>query len=75
MNWCVILVPSSSYAIYGQKILKKHNIQTKLIPVPRLLSSNCGVCIRINADAKEQAERALIEKGILFEQIVQLSGI
>jgi hypothetical protein len=72
MNWCVILFPSSSYAIYGQKTLKRQSIQTKLIPVPRLLSSSCGVCIRINTDNKQQSEKALIEKGILFERIVEI---
>jgi hypothetical protein len=55
----VILVYSTSYAIRAEKILHQAGIASKLIPVPRHLSSNCGVCLRIERADKEAAQKAL----------------
>jgi len=55
----VILVYSTSYAIRAEKILYQAGIASKLIPVPRYLSSNCGVCLRIERSDKEAAQKAL----------------
>ena len=45
--FAVILVESTSQALRIEKLLVKHNLTCKLIPVPRHLSSDCGVCVRI----------------------------
>jgi hypothetical protein len=55
----VILVYSTSYAIRAEKILHQAGIASKLIPVPRHLSSNCGVCLRVARTDKEAARQAL----------------
>ena len=55
----VILVYSTSYAIRAEKILHQAGIASKLIPVPRHLSSNCGVCLRVERSDKEAAQKAL----------------
>lgn len=55
----VVLVYSTSYAIRAEKILHQAGISSKLIPVPRHLSSNCGVCLRIERTDKEAARQAL----------------
>ena len=39
----VILVYSTGHAIKAEKALVKAGIRCKLIPVPRQISSNCGV--------------------------------
>ena len=43
----VVLVYSVSHAVRIEKILQGMDISCKLIPVPRHLSSDCGVCVRI----------------------------
>lgn len=55
----VILVYSTSYAIRAEKILHRAGVASKLIPVPRHLSSNCGVCLRIERADKGAAQKAL----------------
>jgi len=44
----VVLFQSISSALRAEKLLKKEGIAHKLIPVPRHLSSDCGVCIRFS---------------------------
>ena len=51
---------------------KKKNIEHKLIPVPRHLSSDCGYCVRINSADSLTAEDILRETGIEFDRIEAL---
>ncbi len=55
----VVLVYSVSHAIRTEKILKGLEISCKLIPVPRHLSSDCGVCVRISQDHEQAVLQAL----------------
>jgi len=55
----VILVYSTSYALRAEKVLNRAGISCKLIPVPRQLSSDCGVCVRIRRADQGVASQAL----------------
>lgn len=55
----VVLFESVSHALRAEKIIKAENIPCKLIPVPRQLSSDCGVCMRFSVVHRERVERAL----------------
>ena len=68
----VILVYSTSYAIRAEKILHQAGISSKLIPVPRHLSSNCGVCLRIERTDVEKAHHALETAKVEIEAIHNL---
>lgn len=54
--YAVILVYSTSHALKLEKILQKTGVASKLIPVPRHLSSDCGVCVRIAQSDRDRAE-------------------
>ena len=55
----VILVYGTSHAIRAETVLHQAGISSKLIPVPRHLSSNCGVCVQIDRIDREAALQAL----------------
>lgn len=63
----VVLFESISHALRAEKLIKAAQITCKLIPVPRHLSSDCGVCLRFNTEAKEQVENILRGKLDFFE--------
>jgi hypothetical protein len=65
----VILVYSTSYAFHIEKIFAMNNIPCSMIPVPRHLSSDCGVCVSINPDNKKKAEKILEKTNVPFEGI------
>jgi hypothetical protein len=46
-EYAVILVQSTSHAMRLEKLLREAGIPSKMIPVPRHISSDCGVCIRV----------------------------
>jgi len=67
-NYCVALFDSVNHVMKAEKILKKAGIPYKLIPVPRSISSDCGVCLRFFPEQKETVMRAL-------ESIVSINEI
>jgi hypothetical protein len=68
-EYAVILVYATSHALRAEKLLAKVGIRGKLIPVPRHLSSDCGVCLRIDRSAMEIAEQVLQNAGLDIQGI------
>lgn len=62
--FAVILVDSTSLALRIEQLLNRQGLSNKLIPVPRHLSSDCGVCVRILKQDLEAIETLLKEKQI-----------
>ena len=58
----VILFDSVHHALRSEKILKETGIPHKLIPVPRHISSDCGICLRFTVDLRKRIEEALADK-------------
>lgn len=71
-RYSVILCYSSSYTIRAEKILINAGISSKLIPIPRHLSSNCGVCVRIDQKDREAAEGVLEKSDFPSEGVYDL---
>jgi hypothetical protein len=57
--WEVVLFPSVQHALRAEKLLKEAGLLCKLIPIPRNLSSDCGVCLRFDSPLRPQVEEAL----------------
>jgi Protein of unknown function (DUF3343). len=58
-QYAVVLIDSTSHAMRIEKLLISRGLGCKLIPVPRHLSSDCGICVRIEA-SKAPAIRELL---------------
>jgi hypothetical protein len=63
-SYFVVLVYSTSHALRAEKVLQGAGIGCKLIPVPRHLSSDCGVCIRLAQGDRDAALAALQAAGL-----------
>jgi hypothetical protein len=64
MSLGVVLFASTHFAIRAEKIAKAKGFTVKLIPVPRQLSSDCGVCLRFSWDQKSKIEEILNQAGL-----------
>jgi len=58
-RFCVALFPSMNHALLAERILLEQAIAVKLIPVPKQLSSDCGICLRFPATLAERVRDAL----------------
>jgi len=61
-SYDVMLFKAVSYALKAEKILKKEGLPHKLIPVPKHISSDCGICLMIHVDVKDKIIAALTDK-------------
>ena len=68
----LFLVPSASHAVKGESALNRAGIPCALIPVPRTLSSQCGVCLRVSLGERGRAEEAIASAGVKISAIHDL---
>lgn len=61
-SYYVVLFKSVSYALKAEKILKAEKLPHKLIPVPKQISSDCGICLRFESTLQDQIKAALADK-------------
>jgi hypothetical protein len=60
----VLLFDSTQRAVRAEKVLKAAGHTVKLIPVPRQLSSDCGVCLRFCWEERAGVEATLSGVGL-----------
>lgn len=60
---------SVSYAMKVETALKKHNVEFKIIPVPRSISSSCGLCVRFLKKDLELLKTIISENNLVYENI------
>jgi hypothetical protein len=70
-RYVVFLFPSVSYALKAEKILKAAGVAHKLIPVPRHISSDCGVCLRITEEKQQYVEGELLGR-VEWDKVVSM---
>ncbi len=58
-QYLVALFQSVSHVISAERILKEAQVPHKVIPVPRKISSDCGVCIRFLPEHSELFQNTL----------------
>ncbi|HOE18165.1 MAG TPA: DUF3343 domain-containing protein [Syntrophorhabdaceae bacterium] len=54
----------------AEKALKGHNVDMELVPVPRNLSSDCGMCIKLKGgfdDVKPYLDGIELEKCVSYD--------
>jgi hypothetical protein len=52
---CIFLFSSIHHVMRAEKLLKGKGIKVDLIPVPREISSDCGVAVELSAESEEEA--------------------
>ncbi len=58
-EFAVVLFHTSNHAFRAERVLGKEGIACKLVPVPRHLSSDCGVCAQIRREHQQDTARIL----------------
>jgi hypothetical protein len=70
----VAIFNSIHRVLKAEKLLKGARLGILLIPVPRALSSDCGLAIRYGAGDREEVERALAAEGLMPEETYVRDG-
>jgi len=72
LDYSVVLFYSTSGAMRAEKLTKVAGLRVKLIPVPRHLSSDCGVCLRFESADVDKVNSILDGARVEFEDICAL---
>ena len=68
-QYAVVLVHATSHAMRVEKLLRDKGIPSKMIPVPRHISSDCGACVRILHQDTDAVRRVVDAAGVEVEDI------
>jgi hypothetical protein len=68
----VLLVHSTTHAIHFEKQFSKVGIACQMAPVPRQLSSDCGVCVRFSSADRQRVQAIVEESGIEIQALIDL---
>jgi len=72
IDWSVALFHTNSAVLRAEKILLREGFKIKLIPIPRHLSSDCGIALRFDAGAETRVREILETAGVSIASIHQL---
>ena len=71
-QYAVFIVYSTSHAIRIEKLLQEAQVPCKLIPVPRKLSSDCGMCVRVLRSNVDVARQVVEADGIEIKGLCEI---
>lgn len=61
----ILIFRGTHQVLSAEKHLKRAGVRLRLIPVPRSLTSDCGLAIRISSSGRDMARDALTGAGLL----------
>lgn len=70
----VVVYSSQSAAYAGEKAVQRAGLECKIIGVPRSLSTDCCLGLRVRWDQRAQVEEVLRRAGIAFVAIYPWPG-
>ena len=69
MSRGVVLFRSVHFVLQAEKMIKGKGFFYDLVPVPRHLSSDCGICLLIEWEQREELCALLQENGVRIEGV------
>ena len=67
MKRAFLLPDSMRSAIKMEDFCRQHKIACEVVPVPRQISSECGMCLEIDHTQAERVKRCLTESGFKIQ--------
>ncbi|HEX7510694.1 MAG TPA: DUF3343 domain-containing protein [Chitinivibrionales bacterium] len=67
MQKLIVIFESTHGVIKAERICTREGVNCQAIPVPRFISSDCGIALEINESDKQQVERILSAHAINHE--------
>ena len=68
----VVLFYSTSGALRAEKLAQEEGLEVRLIPVPRHISSDCGISLRFELSRCQEIERMLAQAGVEWQRMCEL---
>lgn len=69
---CAAVLEAIHYVIKGEKILKRAGLRIDVIPVPREISSDCGMALEFSCQDRDRVEQLLADQDVTVVGIYRL---
>ncbi len=73
-EYLYMIFKSMTHVLTAERAARKHGIQCRLVPIPRNLSTDCGMCVSVKAEDGDEFIRIAGEKGLSPERIEEHAG-
>ena len=71
-SYCIATFHSVHEALHFEKVLKEVRLKLQLIPVPREISSSCGIAAKFLPELRPEIEAIIAEKNLEVDGIYVL---
>jgi len=62
----LLIFPSTHEVMEAEDSLRELGVEVELVPAPRAISSDCGMCVEVEMDELEQALEAVAEPEAVY---------
>ncbi len=59
MQEVIVIFESTHDVIKAERLCEQENVACRIVPVPRSISSDCGIALEINESDKDRVEQLL----------------
>lgn len=68
----VVSFDSTHHAIKGEKLLKEHNLNIRMMPTPREIAASCGLSIRFEESELEKVQNVLKDSDLSIKGVYSM---
>lgn len=69
-----MIFKSMTHVLTAERAARKQGIACRMVPIPRNLSTDCGMCISVRAEDSEAFLEIIEKKGLSPERVEEHSG-
>lgn len=67
--YCIVTFHTTNHALTFEKVMRKNNVDVKLMPVPRRVSSSCGTAAQFPCELRDEIVKTCLEQHIETDEI------
>ncbi len=69
-----MIFKSMTHVLSAERAARKSGIACRMVPIPRHLSTDCGMCISVKTDDKQEFLKAVEQKNLVPDRIEEHKG-
>lgn len=70
-NYCLMTFKSITFVMQFEKLIKTKDVSIKIIPVPRSISTSCGMCAKFDLNMKDDIINLCLNNNIQYNKIFE----
>lgn len=70
-SYCLMTFKSITFVMQFEKIMKTNSMEVKIIPVPRSISTSCGMCGKFPINRKDSILNLCTKNHVNYDKIYE----